>query len=56
MQGITQPTARQTGHKTGGRAVLLGVLLTGQFMANVDTAITNTAAPSIGIGLGASEG
>jgi MFS family permease len=56
VQGITQPTASRTGHKTGRRAVLLGVLLTGQFMANVDTAIANTAAPSIGIGLGASEG
>ena len=35
---------------------LLVVLLTGQFMANVDTAIVNVAAPSISTGLGASGG
>jgi MFS family permease len=35
---------------------LLFVLLAGQFMANIDTAIVNTAGPSIKSGLGASDG
>lgn len=39
-----------------GRTAILAILLTGQFMANVDTAVANTAAPSIGATLGASEG
>ncbi|WP_241999115.1 MULTISPECIES: MFS transporter [Kribbella] len=39
-----------------GRTAILAILLTGQFMANVDTAVANTAAPSIGETLGASEG
>jgi MFS family permease len=38
------------------RGWLLAVLLAGQFMANVDTAIVNVAAPSIRSGLGASDG
>lgn len=38
------------------RRWLLAVLLAGQFMANVDTAVVNVAAPSIGAGLDASGG
>jgi hypothetical protein len=41
---------------TQSRTALLAVLLTGQFMANVDTAVANIAAPSIGLDLNASEG
>ncbi|GAA0961200.1 MFS transporter [Kribbella koreensis] len=41
---------------TRGRTAILAILLTGQFMANVDTAVANIAAPSIGATLGASEG
>ena len=48
MQVLTQSKTR--------RSALLAVLLTGQFMANVDTAVANIAAPSIGLDLGASEG
>ncbi|HEX2301510.1 MAG TPA: hypothetical protein VHH34_23915, partial [Pseudonocardiaceae bacterium] len=40
---------------SGGRWLLI-VLLSGQFMANVDSAIVNLAAPSISVDLGASEG
>ncbi|WP_326690317.1 MULTISPECIES: MFS transporter [unclassified Streptomyces] len=39
----------------GERWVLLGVLLSGQFLANVDVAIVNTAAPSIHQRLGATD-
>lgn len=42
--------------RTTGRTAILAVLLTGQFMANVDTAVANIAAPSIGSTLQASEG
>jgi hypothetical protein len=48
MQVLTQSKTQ--------RSALLAVLLTGQFMANVDTAVANIAAPSIGLDLGASEG
>jgi len=50
MQLFAPPVASQN------RTALLAVLLTGQFMANIDTAVANVAAPSIGAGLGASEG
>lgn len=46
----------QTLTATRGRTAILAILLTGQFMANVDTAVANIAAPSIGATLGASEG
>ncbi|WP_328327997.1 MFS transporter [Kribbella sp. NBC_00382] len=46
----------QTLTRTRGRTAILAILLTGQFMANVDTAVANIAAPSIGATLGASEG
>jgi MFS family permease len=46
----------QTDTSTRGRTAILAILLTGQFMANVDTAVANIAAPSIGATLGASEG
>ncbi|MDX6261033.1 MAG: hypothetical protein QOH84_2721 [Kribbellaceae bacterium] len=46
----------QTLTQTRGRTAILAILLTGQFMANVDTAVANIAAPSIGTTLGASEG
>jgi MFS family permease len=39
--------------RTQHRSLLLGVLLTGIFMANVDVAIANVATPSISQGLGA---
>ncbi|EFL29371.1 probable actinorhodin transporter [Streptomyces himastatinicus ATCC 53653] len=39
-----------------GRAALLTVLLVGQFMANIDTAIVNIAAPSVQADLHASAG
>lgn len=42
--------------RTTGRTAILAVLLTGQFMANVDTAVANIAAPAIGSTLQASEG
>lgn len=42
--------------KTANRAAILAVLLTGQFMANIDTAVANIAGPSIGADLHASEG
>ena len=38
---------------TQHRSLLLGVLLTGIFMANVDVAIANVATPSISRGVGA---
>ncbi|HEY3481920.1 MAG TPA: MFS transporter, partial [Streptomyces sp.] len=38
------------------RQKMLAVLLGGQFLANVDTAIANVATPSIRAGLGASAG
>jgi MFS family permease len=46
----------QTLTQTRGRTAILAILLTGQFMANVDTAVANIAAPSIGATLAASEG
>jgi MFS family permease len=46
----------QTVTQTRGRTAILAILLSGQFMANVDTAVANIAAPSIGATLGASEG
>ncbi len=47
-------TMNSNGRVNPGR--LLAVLLAGQFMANVDTAIVNVAAPSIRTGLSASGG
>ncbi|GAA2837912.1 MFS transporter [Kribbella solani] len=46
----------QTPAKTGNRGAILAVLLTGQFMANIDTAVANIASPSIATDLHASEG
>lgn len=42
--------------RTVHRGAILAVLLTGQFMANIDTAVANVAGPSIGVDLHASEG
>lgn len=42
--------------RTTNRAAILAVLLTGQFMANIDTAVANIAGPSIGADLHASKG
>ncbi|WP_371404507.1 MFS transporter [Kribbella sp. NBC_00662] len=42
--------------QTRNRDAILAVLLTGQFMANIDTAVANVAGPSIGVDLHASEG
>jgi len=42
--------------RTVNRGAILAVLLTGQFMANIDTAVANVAGPSIGADLHASEG
>jgi MFS family permease len=42
--------------RTVHRGAILAVLLTGQFMANIDTAVANIAGPSIGADLHASEG
>ncbi len=33
--------------RTANRTAILAVLLTGQFMANIDTAVANVAGPSI---------
>ncbi|HZX09081.1 MFS transporter [Kribbella sp.] len=41
---------------TRNRGAVLAVLLTGQFMANIDTAVANIAGPSVGTDLGASAG
>src|SRR5256885_1280692 len=41
---------------TRNRGAVLAVLLTGQFMANIDTAVANIAGPSIGTDLRASPG
>ncbi|MEU4194651.1 MFS transporter [Kribbella sp. NPDC026611] len=41
---------------TRNRNAILAVLLTGQFMANIDVAVANIAGPSIGIDLRASAG
>ncbi|WP_253778993.1 MFS transporter [Goodfellowiella coeruleoviolacea] len=60
-------TTSATGHATGAdttasrpapanRSWLLAVLLAGQFIANVDTAIANVAAPAIRAGFDAAEG
>jgi len=42
--------------RTHNRNAILTVLLTGQFMANIDTAVANIAGPSIGADLRASAG
>src|SRR6476469_6152891 len=42
--------------RTVNRGAILAVLLTGQFMANIDTAVANIAGPSIGADLHASAG
>ncbi|MGW7686955.1 MFS transporter [Kribbella sp. NPDC054772] len=42
--------------QTRNRGAILAVLLTGQFMANIDTAVANIAGPSIGADLHASAG
>ncbi|WP_199931331.1 MFS transporter [Streptomyces sp. CB02923] len=53
--GRAAATRRPEVRVSAGRWALLGVLLCGQFMANVDVAIVNTAAPSIHERLGASD-
>lgn len=54
---VPHTTSRQvTPSDTSGRRRLLIVLLSGQFMANIDSAIVNLAVPSISTGFGTSEG
>ncbi|MFC4084204.1 MFS transporter [Amycolatopsis samaneae] len=53
MPAVLSPAPATTRPRRG---LLLVVLLSGQFMANVDSAVVNIAAPSIRIGLGTGEG
>ncbi|MGW5363465.1 MFS transporter [Actinopolymorpha pittospori] len=56
VRGGAPPTASVPGASAPRRFGILAVLLVGQFMANVDTAIVNVAAPSIRSGFDVPEG
>lgn len=56
MASHRSTTVLNTETRTVNRGAILAVLLTGQFMANIDTAVANVAGPSIGADLHASEG